>query len=108
MSSQKIARNVIAHVTDDWTKHRVLKALTHDDKRVTITHYNDGFVPLSYRYKKTGDCTITIITADNVTVAHDKYDMKRAEGKALKTVITIAKAGQKRGRIVPAEYWEYK
>ena len=78
---------------------RILAALTPDDVQVTITDHHNGFVPTSYGYKTFGDCTTTVITAEGATSAEHKYDRRRSNGIGAKVVVTIARPGQKRGRL---------
>jgi hypothetical protein len=99
-TASTLADSVAASTLDAATKSRILAALTTDDVTVTVTVHHDGFVPNSYRYAKTGNCTTTVITATGAVETPGKYDMKRSGGKGADVVVTIAKAGQKRGRNV--------
>ena len=78
---------------------RILAALTPDDVKITVTEHHDGFVPMSYGYKTFGDCTTTVITAEGATSTEHKYDRRRSNGVGAKIVVTIARPGQKRGRL---------
>jgi hypothetical protein len=99
-TASTLADSVAASTLDANTRERIVNALTADDVTVTVTVHHDGFVPNSYRYAKTGNCTTTVITATGVSTAPGKYDMKRSGGKGADVVVCIAKVGQKRGRNV--------
>lgn len=99
-TASTLADSVAASTLDAATKSRILAALTADDHVVFVTEHHDGFVPNSYKYAKTGKSTRTTIEAGSVRVSPDRYDMKRSGGKGADVVVTIAKAGQKRGRNV--------
>lgn len=85
---------------DNESEKRILGALHADDVTVTVVRYNDGFVPNSYRYAANGKCTVTTITATGSTVTSARYSMKRSNGKGALVQITVAKAGQRRGRYI--------
>jgi hypothetical protein len=99
-TASTLADSVAASTLDANTRERIVNALTADDVTVAVTVHHNGFVPNSYRYAKTGNCTTTVITATGVSTAPGKYDMKRSGGKGADIVVCIAKVGQKRGRNV--------
>ena len=78
---------------------RILAALTPDDVQVTITDHHNGFVPTSYTFAVFGDCTTTVITAAGATVTKGQYNRRRSHGIGTRVVVTIARPGQKRGRL---------
>lgn len=78
---------------------RILAALTPDDVQVTITDHHNGFVPTSYTFAVFGDCTTTVITAEGATSAKGQYNRRRSHGIGTRVVVTIARPGQKRGRL---------
>ena len=78
---------------------RILAALTPDDVQVTITDHHNGFVPNSYTFAVFGDCTTTVITAEGATSTKGQYNRRRSHGIGTRVVVTIARPGQKRGRL---------
>ena len=78
---------------------RILAALTPDDVQVTITDHHNGFVPTSYTFAVFGDCTTTVITAAGATSTKGQYNRRRSHGIGTRVVVTIARPGQKRGRL---------
>ena len=78
---------------------RILAALTPDDVQVTITDHHNGFVPTSYTFAVFGDCTTTVITAAGATSTNGQYNRRRSHGIGTRVVVTIARPGQKRGRL---------
>ena len=78
---------------------RILAALTPDDVQVTITDHHNGFVPTSYTFAVFGDCTTTVITAEGATSTKGQYNRRRSHGIGTRVVVTIARPGQKRGRL---------
>lgn len=97
-TAQSLAEAIAAADINGKVRHRVMTALQPDDVCVIVTEYWDGWVPNSYRYPKPGKCMTTRITATGVTQEPGTYDRKRSGGEGPCEVVTIAKAGQKRGR----------
>jgi hypothetical protein len=100
LAQQTLAQQVCEAGLDSQTEKRILLALVSDDVAVRVTRYHDGFVPTSYRYAAEGSCTVTEITTTGSTSTPSRYDRKRSNGKGALVQITVAKAGQRRGRYI--------
>jgi len=79
---------------------KVIAALTDGDERVEVIVYHAGWVPNSYPRAKYGEATVYRVTPDDALEVTAEYNMRRSNAQGPAHTITIARAGQKRGRYV--------
>ena len=66
----------------------------------TVTHYPDGWVPTSYRYRAPGRAVEVEVAPFGVAVTERQIDRKRPHGRGPRVIAYARREGQSRGALV--------